>query len=172
MRPPGTAEELERRRRRVVQLLDDGESPSDIARIFGCSRSSVYRWDAARASPEGLAAKPHPGAHVKLNEKQLGELEAFLKQGALAHGWSTDLWTAKRVAQLVKRCFGIKYHPEGLRLLLKNRLGWTSQKPVRRARERDEVGITRWVREDFPRIKRGRADAGRTSSSLTNLDSC
>ncbi len=172
MRPPGTAEELERRRRRAVHLLEQGESPTDIGRFLGCSRSSVYRWEEARARPEGLAAKPHPGARPKLDERQLAELEELLKQGALVHGWKTNLWTAKRVVKLVRRHFGVKYHPEGLRLLLKKRLGWTSQKPVRRARERDEAEIARWVREEFPRIKRGRAGAERTSCSSTNRGIC
>lgn len=172
MRPPGSAEELERRRRRAVYLLDQGESPTDIGHFLGCSRSSVYRWEEARAGPEGLAAKPHPGARPKLDERQLAELEELLKQGALVHGWQTNLWTAKRVAQLVRRHLGVTYHPEGLRLLLKKRLSWTSQKPVRRARERDEAEIARWVREEFPRIKRGRAGAGRTSYSPTNRAIC
>ena len=168
MRPPGSAEELERRRRRAVHLLDQGESPTQIGHVLGCSRSSVYRWEVARARPEGLAAKPHAGARPKLDARQLVELEQLLKQGALLHGWKTNLWTATRVVKLVRRHFGVTYHPEGLRLLLKKRLGWTSQKPVRRARERDETEITRWVGEEFPRIKRGRAGAVRTSCSSTN----
>lgn len=173
MRPIGSAEELERRRRRAVQLLDHGESPTEIAHFLGCSRSSVYRWHAsARAGPDGLVAKPHPGPKPKLDDAQLRELEELLKRGALAHGWQTDLWTASCVARIVRRHFGVKYHPEGLRPLLNKRLGWTSQKPVRRARERDEAEIRRWVREEFPRIKRGHAGAARTSCSSMNRVTC
>jgi len=158
MRPKGSAEELERRRRRAVHLLDQDESPTLIARFLGCSRSSVYRWEKmARDGPCGLEAKPHPGRRRRLSDEQLQELEALLKQGAPAHGWTTDLWTARRVAKLIRRHFGVKYDPDHVRRMLKKRLGWTSQKPARRARERDEAEIERWKREELPRIKKRRA---------------
>jgi transposase len=158
MRPVGTAAELERRRRRAVRLLEQGESPRQLAKFLGCSRSSLYRWrDMARDAPGGLDARPHPGRARKLDDSQLGRLEGLLQQGALAHGWSTDLWTGPRVATLIRRHFGVRHDPDHVVRLLKRRLGWTSQKPERRARERDEAEIERWKREEFPRIKKRRA---------------
>jgi transposase len=142
MRPIGTAEELQRRRLRAVELVDEGESPEDVARFLDCGRSSVYTWvKLARQTPEKLAAKPHTGPKPRLSAEQLSELEALLLQGAKAHGWRTELWTAQRAAELIQRHFGIRFHPEHVRKILKRRLRWTSQKPQRKARERDEAAI-------------------------------
>jgi transposase len=151
-RPFGTAAELERRRRRAVELMGQGESPTTIARILGTDRSSLYRWRAAAQAPAGLTAKPHAGPAPRLSEGQWRQLERLLEQGAQAHGWPNQLWTAARVAALVRRHFGVSYHPDHLRRVLRTRLGWTSQKPRRKAKERDDDGIARWLREDFPRI--------------------
>ena len=155
MRPVGSAAELERRRRRAIQLLEEGESPTDIARFLGCSRTSVYRWkDAAAAGPQGLDALPVPGRPRELSDEQLPELEALLLQGATAHGWRTQLWTGARIAKLIERHFGVTYHRDHALRLVKTRLGWSCQKPERRARERDEVAIAEWKRRDWPRIKK------------------
>ena len=142
MRPVGTPEELQRRRLRAVELVHQGESPEDVAHFLGCGRSSVYTWlKWARESPEKLAARPHPGPTPRLSAEQLKELEALLLQGAVAHGWPTELWTAARAAELIERHFGVHFHPEHAREVLKRRLRWTSQKPQKRARERDEAAI-------------------------------
>ena len=144
MRPIGTAEELQRRRLRAVELVHEGESPEDVARFLGCGRSSVYTWlKLAREDPGALAAKAHPGRTPRLDEADRRRLEELLLQGAVAHGWPTELWTAARVAELIERQFGIAFHPEHVRKLLKRKLNWTSQKPQRRARERDEAAIAR-----------------------------
>jgi transposase len=123
MRPIGTADELERRRRRAVELMDQGESPTAIARILGVARPSLYRWrQAARSGPDGLAAKPHPGPAPQLADDQLEQLENLLLDGATAHGWPNELWTAKRVAEVIRRHFRIDFHPEHVRKILKYRL--------------------------------------------------
>jgi transposase len=142
MRPIGSAEELQRRRLRAVELVEQGESPEDVARFLGCGRSSVYTWlKLARESLGKLAARPHPGRTPRLDDGQLKELEGLLLQGAVAHGWRTELWTAARAAELIDRHFGVSFHPEHVRKILKRRLRWSSQKPQRRARERDEAAI-------------------------------
>src|SRR5688572_4907956 len=168
MRPPGTAAELERRRRRAVELFDQGEWPTTIARFLGVDRSSIYRWrHQARSSPDGLAAKAHPGRPPLLSDAQLAELEALLRQGAPQHGWPTDLWTAERVTRLIQQHFQVTLHPEHVRKMLRQRLGWTSQKPQRRARERDDKEVERWKGDEFPRIVR---DAWRRPAHLVFLD--
>ena len=122
-RPIGTPAELERRRRRAVDLMDQGESPTDIARILGVRRNSLYRWHSqARSRPDGLAARPHPGPTPRLRDDQLVHLEDLLLEGASAHGWHNDLWTAPRVATLIARHFGVGFHPEHVRKMLKRRL--------------------------------------------------
>ena len=142
MRPVGTAEELQRRRLRAVALVEQGESPDDVARFPGCGRSSAYTWvKLAKESLGGLAAKPHAGPKPRLSDAQLKELEGLLLQGAKAHGWRTELWTAARAAELIERHFHVRFHPEHVRKLLKRRLRGSSQKPQKKARERDEAAI-------------------------------
>lgn len=122
--------------------MKQGESPEDVARFLGCGRSSVYTWlKIDRTQPDRLAAKPHPGPTPRLSADQLAQLEGLLKEGAKAHGWKTQLWTADRVAELIRRRLSVDFHPEHVRKILKRRLKWTSQKPQRKAKERDEVAI-------------------------------
>jgi transposase len=142
MRPIGTAQELERRRRRAVQLVNEGEHPDDVARFLGCGRSSVYTWlKWQREAPAELAAKPHPGRTPGLTSKHLDQLKDLLLEGAKAHGWRTQLWTAARVAEMIRRHFSISYHPEHVRKIVKFRLHWSSQKPQKKAKERDPIAI-------------------------------
>ena len=122
--------------------MDKGESPTVIARILGVCRTSLYRWRAmARSAPDGLAATPQPGPRPRLNSDHMTQLEGLLKEGAKARGWRTQLWTADWVAELIQRHFSVRFHPEHVRKILKRQLGWTSQKPQRRVRERDEAAI-------------------------------
>jgi transposase len=168
MRPVGTAEELQRRRLRAVELVRQGESPDDVAHFLGCGRSSVYTWvKRARQNPEDLAAKPHPGPTPRLSDAQLTELEVLLLKGARAHGWRTELWTATRVAELIERHFQTRSHPEHVRKMLKRRLRRTGQKPQRKAKERDEVAIDHCRRQDLPKIIRR---ARRRKAHLVSLD--
>jgi transposase len=153
-RPIGTAEELERRRRRIVELVEKGESPTAVARLFGVHVTSVHRFRRMARSPGGLDPLEQAGRAPLLDDAQLRKLEALLLKGAKRHGWPNELWTAARVAALVKRHFGISYHPEHVRKILKGRLNWTSQKPRRKARERDDKEVERWKGDEFPRIVR------------------
>lgn len=142
MRPIGTAQELQRRRIRAVELVAQGESPDDVAYFLGCGRSSVYTWvKLAKESVEKLAARPHAGPKPRLDGAQLKQLEDELKKGAKAHGWRTELWTAARVAELIERQLKVTFHPEHVRKILKHRLRWTSQKPEKRAREQDQEAV-------------------------------
>jgi transposase len=166
-RPLGTAAELERRRRRAVQLVDNGESPSTVARILGVHETTIHRWRRLARTDAGLNARPHPGPTPRLSDTQLLQLEALLLQGAEYHGWPNQLWTADRVAALVQRHFGITYHAEHLRKVLRDRLDWTSQKPQLRAREHNDKEVERWKADEFPRIVR---EAWERSAQLIFLD--
>jgi transposase len=167
MRPKGTAAELERRRRRAVQLVEAGESPARVADILGVTRSSLHRWRRLSHQSDGLTAKPATGAKRRLSEAQLAVLERLLLQGATAHGYPNHLWTADRVTQIIQRYFGVKYHPEYVRKLLKRRLRWSSHKPQARARERNDKEIERWKADEFPRILR---EAWRRQAHVAFLD--
>jgi transposase len=160
-RPIGSPIELERRRRRGVELLSQGESPTFVARILGVDRSSLYRWrQRAADGPAALAAQPHPHRPPRLSTGQLGVLESLLTQGAAAHGWPNQLWTTDRVGELIFRHFNIRYHHDHVGRFLRQRLGWTPQKPRRVARERDEDAIRNWQAQEFPRIARAAQQRG------------
>jgi transposase len=167
MRPKGTAAELERRRRRGVQLLEQGEAPATVARILGVKPTSLHRWRRMARQPDGLTSTPSSGAKRRLGDAQLAELEQLLLKGAPAHGFSNELWTAARVAQVILRHFGVKYHPEHVRSLLRRRLNWTSHKPQRRDRERNDKEVERWKADEFPRILR---EAWRRKAHVAFLD--
>jgi transposase len=154
MRPKGTAPELERRRRRAVDLLEQGESPAVVAHILGVKPTSLHRWRRMARQTDGLTPKPHPGAKRRLDDAQLARLEQLLLQGAPAHGFPNELWTAARVAEVILRQFGVEYHPAYVRRLLRRRLNWTSHKPQRRARQRNDKEVERWKADEFPRILR------------------
>lgn len=155
MRPKGSKAELEARRRRAVAMLEQGLGLCEVARRVGVWPGSLVRWrDAYReAGEEGLRAKRHPGAKRKLPPDRREELADLLLKGPLAHGYPTDLWTLQRVGQVIQKHFGVRYHPSSVWRLLRA-MGWSSQKPERRARERDEEAIRRWRRKDWPRIKK------------------
>lgn len=104
--------------------------------------------------PSGLRAKPATGPKPGLSDYHLRKLERLLLQGAKRHGWPNELWTAGRVARLIEQRFGLRYHPEHVRKILKRRPGWTSQKPRRKARERDDKEVERWLGDEPPRILR------------------
>jgi transposase len=142
MRPIGTSQELERRRRRAVELVKQGESPAKVAYFLGVGRSSVYTWlKFDRQSPEALAAKPHTGPKPRLSDEQIKELEGLLLNGAKAHGWPNALWSAHRVAEVIRRHFGVGYHVEHARKVIRRRLRWSSQKPQKKAKQRNAEKI-------------------------------
>ncbi len=122
--------------------MQRGESPTAIAGILGVCRTSLYRWLAmAKESPEALSARPHPGPKPRLSDEQIKELEGLLAKGAVAHGWPNALWSAHRVAEVIRRHFGVEYHTEHARKIIRRRLRWSSQKPQKKARQRNEAKI-------------------------------
>src|SRR6478736_4375767 len=166
-RPVGTAGELERRRNRAVQAVADGQPRKTVAGVLGVHLKTIARWVRAARTPGGLNAKPQPGPTPGLTDADLRRLEGLLLKGAKAHGWHNQLWTAARVARLIEREFGVRYHPEHVRKVLKRRLGWTSQKPRRKARERNDKEVSRWRGDEYPRIVR---EAWRRGAYLVFLD--
>ena len=172
MRPKGTAAELEARRLRAADLLADGKTPDEVAALVGAGQSSVRKWKAALATggKEALAAKPPPPHETKLDDQQKAELVEILVAGPLASGYRTDLWSCRRVADVVQRRFGVSYHPDHLGRIL-HELGFSPQKPEQLAHERDEAAIARWRKHDWARIKRGPVAAARPWFFLMKLAS-
>src|SRR5262245_51434462 len=134
MRPPGTPKQLEKRRRRAVQLLESGQDLSSVARQVGAALSSVCRWRQAyrRNGPRGLVPKPTPGRPPRLALAEKRRLVKLLTRGALHAGYRTDLWTLPRVTELIHQEFGVRYHSAHVWKVL-TALGWSCQKPERRA---------------------------------------
>ena len=160
MRPKGSAKELEVRRRIAAKLLHQGKGICEVAGLVGASPSSVHRWKEAlkNGGEDALKAKPHPGRPCRLSKRQKKRLLKILLKGPLAGGFSTDLWTCRRVAEVIEQAFGLRYHPDHVWRILRS-LNWSCQKPERRARERDEQTIRRWRQRRWPRIKKS-ASAG------------
>lgn len=142
-----------------MDLLKSGLSISGVARRMGCSHSSVILWrDAVRRKGQAaLKAKPAPGRPTKLTAKQRERLPALLLRGALAWGYSTDLWTTQRIATVIEREFRIRFHRAHVGRLLAD-IDWSCQKPERRALERDEAAIERWKRYRWTAIKKKSSD--------------
>jgi len=136
-------------------MLTQGIPCSKVAEDLGVSLSSVKRWKAAwkKGGIESLAAKPHPGPAPRLSDSQKRQLLKILTRGPQASGYSTDLWTCLRVAQVIQQRFGVKYHAGHVWHLLR-KLNWSCQKPEHRARERDESAIGRWRVRTWPRLKK------------------
>lgn len=155
MRPHGSPQSLEERRRRVVTFLKQKLSLHEIGRRLGCHASSVLRWRNALRSggSEALKAKPAPGRPSRLTAKQKTRLVGCLVQGAMAHGYRTELWTTLRIAELIQRRFRVKYHRNHVGKLL-HQLHWSPQKPEGRAVERDERTIEAWKRDVWPAVKK------------------
>lgn len=166
MRPPGSSKVLESRRRRAVGLVRQGLSLNAAARRIGCAAVSVMRWWRAfrRGGSAGLTARRAPGRPPRLSWRQRQGLLKQLLRGPMAHGYRTELWTTRRIAEVIERRFGVHYHHNHVGKLLAQ-CGWSCQKPERRARERDEEAIARWKRTRWPRVKKTPFGWGPTSSS-------
>jgi transposase len=164
-------EALERRRLRAAGLLKRGVDQSEVARQVGVHRQSVSRW-ARRLQADGRAGLKKAGRAGRkphLTTVDFERIEQGLKRGAESLGYETGLWTSARVAHLIARECGVEYHPGHVWRILR-RLGWSCQRPVGRALERDEVAIGRWKRKRWPEIKKKLKKKIASSSSSMKAD--
>ena len=166
MRPFGSPQELERRRRRAIKLLESGLQTGEVALRIGVDRRTVRGWNARyrKQGEDGIKARTSSGRPLKLDARKRKKLMSILMKGPAAAGYDSDLWTCARVQEVIWSEFGVSYHPAHIGRMLKV-LGWTSQKPARRALERDEAGIERWKKEEWPRVKKTSRAGKRRSSS-------
>jgi transposase len=147
----------EGRRLRAFELKQEGWSQQRIADALGVSKGAVSQWmkRAREGGAQALKHRPAPGASPRLSEQQRARVPELLERGAEAHGFRGEVWTCGRVAEVIRREFGVSYHPAHVSRLLKA-LRQSLQKPQRRANQRDEEAIEHWKEKRWPSLKGGR----------------
>ena len=151
-----TREQMEERRKEGGRLLRAGKlTKAGIARQLGVSRATVGAWAKVIEADglQGLRRRKSSGRASKLTAEHKKRLKRLLDRGALASGYLTDRWTLVRVCELIKKEFGISYHPNSIKRVL-DKLGYSVQKPLPRAAEQDEKLVKAWLAKDWPRIKK------------------
>jgi len=148
---------MEERRMRAAEMFEQGVMPAEIARQVGVSHQIVSDWRAAwrPSGRDGLRAAGRAGRLPKLSHDQLALVEVELAKGAEANGYANDLWTLKRVAEVILRVTGVSYHPAHVWYILRQGLKWSWQRPARQATERNDEAIQRWVKKRWPQLKKG-----------------
>jgi transposase len=147
----------EGRRLRAFELKQEGWKQKEIADALGVTKGAVSQWmkRAREEGVEGLRHKPPPGVKPRLSADQRARVPELLALGAPAHGFRGDVWTCERVAEMIRKEFGVVYHPAHVSRVVRA-LGLSLQKPTRRANQRDEEAIKRWKQERWPELKKGR----------------
>ena len=153
MRPYGTSSQLASRRQQALRLLRRGHGTAAVAKRIGATARSVRRWRRERQRPKRKSKARAVGRPCRLSARQVERLVAALKRGAFAHGYAEEYWTLDRVAHLIWELFGIRYRPSGVWYLLQ-RMGWSCQRPQRRALQRDDAAIAHWKHYVWPQIKK------------------
>jgi transposase len=159
--------QMERRRKKAARLFDQGLKAPEVARRLGVARQVAYRWKDAwqKGGLAALASKGRAGRKPKVGPAQTEQILDALLRGPAAQGYKTQLWTLPRVAALIEQLTGVRYHP-GHEWRLMGSLGFSCQRPERRAVERNEPAIRRWKQVEWPALKKKPADsAGRSSLS-------
>jgi transposase len=130
------------RRLRAWELAQQGWSQKEIAEALGVTEGAASQWMkiGREQGEEGLRGKVAAGPGRRLTSEQVEQLPALLEQGAEAHGFRGVVWTTRRVAELVKKHFGVSYHPAHMSRLLKH-LNYSVQQPQEKATQRDEAAI-------------------------------
>jgi len=148
-----------------VQRVAEGWKQRDVADFLGVTERTVSRWMAAHrdGGDAAIAARTTPGRPPKLSKRRERSVLSWLAKSPRAFGYETDLWTTRRLAEVIEKRFGVRFNANYLAAWLAER-GYSPQKPETPAVERDHPAIARWVAEDWPRILKKRATGGRTSS--------
>lgn len=148
----------EGRRLRAFELKQEGWPQQQIADALGVSKGAVSQWmkRAREGGVEALKRQPAPGALPRLSEEQRAKVPELLERGAEAYGFRGEVWTCGRVAEVIRREFGVSYHPAHVSRLL-GALGQSLQKPQRRANQREEEAIEHWKEKRWPSLKKRRS---------------
>ena len=146
---------LEERRLRAYTVIKRGLADAEVARQIGVHRQSVGRWrkQVGESGRGGLKKAGRAGRKPRLSATELRKVERGLKAGPETFGYETGLWTLERVAELIERECGVRYHRGHVWWLLR-KLGWSCQRPTGRALERDEDAIGEWKKKRWPQLKK------------------
>jgi transposase len=171
LRHPGDLQWLERRRLQAADLFAQGKTKAEVAGELGVSAQTAGRWY-VRWRDGGTAGlrTARQGKPAQLGPTEVAKIRRVLDRGAVAAGFDNDLWTLARVAEVIERTTGVAHHPGHVWRLLKA-MRWSLQRPARKAVERDEAEIARWVAEEWPRIKQTPKHAEPGSASSTSRGS-
>lgn len=148
-------DELESRRKQAGRLFRQGKKQADIVRLLEVSRQSASRWYQMwkAGGMKALGRTGSPGRNCRLDTNDLKAIEKALLKGARANGFNTDLWTLRRIGQVIARVTGVTYHQGHVwRILVK--LGWSLQRPAKRAQEKNEEAVRKWIKETWPELKK------------------
>ena len=158
MRSQGSAPELERRRELAVARVNDGYAQAEVAAFLGVHPNTVSRWVciAREYGSTALKSKPTPGRPRKLSTRQEKTVLSWVAKPPTSFGFASDLWTSRRLAALIGQRWGIHFNSNYLVEWLRARKQ-SPQKPAQPAKERDEAAISRWIKEDWPRLQKKRA---------------
>jgi transposase len=148
---------LEQRRLEAARMFAHGATQAEVAHTFGVSAQAASIWYRRwhQGGEAALRGAGRAGRRPRLSQAELDAVDQALRKGPEAFGFDTELWTLGRIAQVIERLTGVGFHPGYVWRLLRG-LGWSVQRPARRASERDEAAIARWRAQEWPRIKGGR----------------
>ena len=166
------ARKLERRRLQAGSFFSKGKSEAWVARRFRVSAVAAWKWHHAwkKDRHHGLISKGRCGAKKRLTKEKLRTIDHALLKGPEKNGFPSPLWTLERVSRVIQKEVHVSYHPGHTWKILRS-LGWTNQKPVRRARERNESAIRRWHKDVWPTLKKGGVHQKQPLVSSTKQDS-
>ncbi len=155
MKTKNKVEAAAKRRVRAARLLQAGNAPAQVAAMVGAPRQTVYRWREVLQSQgiDALRTMSKGGRPARLGAEELSRLQVALLEGAPAHGFGTPLWTLKRIRVFIEREFGVRYSQVHVWRLL-GQLGFSSQKPEKRALERDHAAVEHWKKRTWPGLKK------------------
>jgi transposase len=159
IRPRRDFATMQERRMRAADLFEEGVIPAEVARQVGVSHQIVSDWRNAwhRSGRDGVRGAGRAGQLPKMSREELVQVEGELLKSGEANGYPNDVWTLRRVAEVIERVSGVSYHPAHVWSILCHELRWSWQRPARRANERNDKAIQQWVNTCWPRLKKGQA---------------
>jgi len=147
---------MEQRRLEALSLLSDGVSQSEVARRLGVTRQAVSKWMAAKrdGGVKALASKGKPGRKTAPTPVELKKVEAALVKGPVKNGYRNDLWTLRRVSEVIARVTGRQPPSISRTWGLLREMGWSCQRPARRARQQDADAVAEFRDKTWTAVKK------------------